>query len=171
VIRRGEDALRLSAEVTHLSDALPIRFAARTGPVSFYTHTDVVQGHTHRGQLLGAPIGTGAEALFFGADYFWQGGRTGLSIERVRYDDDVYNYQFASHFGAGARDTEVSFRAAHLAAFGAFSVDATAGWSLRYNRNLLGLSEIQQDGSGEYRRDHNLSLRLGVRWTPHESSQ
>jgi hypothetical protein len=171
VTRRGDDALRLSAEVTHLSDALPIRFAARSGAVRFYTHSSVVQGHTHRGQLLGAPIGTGAEALFFGADYFWHGGRTGLSIERVRYDDDVYNEQFASYFGAGARDTEVSLRAGHLAGFGAFSLDATAGWSLRYNRNLLGLSEIRQTGSGEYRRDHNWSLRLGARWTPQESGR
>jgi hypothetical protein len=166
VTRRGDDALRLSAEVTHLSDALPINFGARTRGVGFYTHTAVRQGHTHKGQLLGAPIGTGAESLFFGADYFWDGGRTGVSIERARYEDDVYNIQFAPYFGAHARDSEVSLRAGHLAAFGPLSFDGTVGWSLRYNRNLLGLSEIRQAGGGAYRRDDTGSLRLGARWTP-----
>lgn len=165
LVRRGDDALRLSAEVTHLSDALPIKFASRNGAVNFYTHSTVTQGHTHRGQLLGAPIGTGAESLFVGGDYFWTGGRTGLSIERVRYDDDSYNMVFAPAFGARARDTEISVRAGHLAAFGSLSIDGTIGWSRRYNRNFLGLTEIRESGADEYRRDHNWSLRLGARWT------
>jgi hypothetical protein len=71
--------------------------------------------------------------------------------------------QFAPAFRADARDTELSVRAGHLTAFGALSVDAELGWSMRYNRSLLGLDTI---GPGEpYRRDDNLSLRLGFRWT------
>ena len=164
LVRLDADALRLSAEVSHLSDALPIRFAQRGGGVGFYTHSTVRQGHTHRGQLLGAPIGTGAESLFVGADYFWYGGRSSLSVERARYNDDVYNVQFAPYFGSHARDTEVTLRAGHLAALGPLSIDALIGWSLRYNRDLLGLTEIRQAGGGVYRRDRNWSLRLGVRW-------
>ncbi|HSJ32639.1 MAG TPA: capsule assembly Wzi family protein [Longimicrobiales bacterium] len=164
VVRLDANALRLNAEVSHLSDALPIRFAQRDGGVGFYTNTAVRQGHTHRGQLLGAPIGTGAESLFVGADYFWDAGRSSLSVERARYNDDVYNVQFAPYFGSHARDTELTFRAGHLATLGPLSVDAMAGWSLRYNRDLLGLSEIRQAGGGVYRRDRNWSLRLGVRW-------
>lgn len=164
LVRLDSHALRLNAEVAHLADALPIRFAQRGGGLGFYTHTVVRQGHTHRGQLLGAPIGTGAESLFLGADYFWDAGRSSVSVERARYNDDAYNVRFAPYFGSHARDTEVTFRVGHLAALGPLSVDAAAGWSLRYNRDLLGLTEISQSGGGVYRRDRNWSLRLGVRW-------
>jgi hypothetical protein len=164
LIRRGDNALRLSAEVTHLSDALPIRFATR-GVLAFYTNTSVRQGHTHRGQLLGAPVGVGSESLFIGGDYFWRAGRTSVSIERARYDDDAYNRAFSTDFGGGARDTEVSVRAGHLAALGSLAVDATLGWSIRYNRDFLGLDEIVEGTEDRFRRDDNLSLRLQVRWT------
>ena len=168
LIRRGDQALRLSAEVTHLADALPSRFSARLGPIAFYTHTPVTQGHTHRGQLLGAPIGTGAESLFLGGDYFWHAGRTSLSLERARYEDDLYSIRYAPEFRAHARDVELSVRAGHLAAFGALSFDAEVGWSMRYNRSFLGLDTIQP--GDEYRRDDNWSLRTRVRWTPRGSS-
>ncbi|HUF51508.1 MAG TPA: capsule assembly Wzi family protein [Longimicrobiales bacterium] len=164
LIRRGDNALRLSAEVTHLADALPSRNAGRGGPIGFYTNTSVLQGHTHRGQMLGAPIGPGAEALYIGGDYFWRGGRTSLSVERARYDDDTYLVQFASTFRAGARDAELSVRAGHLATLGSVSLDTELGWSMRDNRSFLGLDTI--DPGDPYRRDHNLSARLGVRWTP-----
>jgi hypothetical protein len=128
----------------------------------------VTQGHTHRGQLLGAPIGTGAESLFLGGDYFWHAGRTSLSLERARYEDDLYSIRYAPEFRAHARDVELSVRAGHLAAFGALSVDAELGWSMRYNRSFLGLDTIQP--GDEYRRDDNWSLRTRVRWTPQGSA-
>jgi hypothetical protein len=169
LVRHGDNALRISAEVTHLADALPSRMAHRAGPIAFYTNTSVRQGHTHRGQMLGAPIGTGAEALFLGGDYFWRAGRTSLSLERARYSEDAYSVRFAPTFRAGARDAELSVRAGHLAALGAVSVDAELGWSMRYNRSFLGLATIEP---GEpYRRDDNLSIRLGVRWTPPGGAQ
>ena len=164
LIHRGDNALRLSAEVTHLADALPSRMVFRTGPISFYSNTSVTQGHTQRGQMLGAPIGTGAEALFVGGDYFWSGGRTSVSLERARYNEDAYSVQYAPRFRAGARDTELSARAGHVAVLGPVTVDAELGWSVRYNRDLLGLAEIEPGEA--YRRDDNVSLRLGLRWVP-----
>jgi hypothetical protein len=162
VIRHGDNALRVGAEVTHLSDAPP---RVGRGYVAFYTNTSVTQGHTHRGQLLGAPIGTGAESLFIGGDYYWSRGRTGLSLERTRYEDDWYNLTYAERYGAQARDTELSVRGGHLMLFGGgLSLDAEAGWSLRYNRTFLGLDTLPPGGA--FRKDVNWSLRLGARWTP-----
>lgn len=163
LIRRGDNALRLSAELTHLADALPSRMIFRSGPISFYSNSSVTQGHTQRGQMLGAAIGTGAEALFVGGDYFWSGGRTSLSVERARYNEDAYNVYYAPEFRAGARDSELSVRAGHVALFGPVMVDAEVGWSVRYNRDLLGLADIEPGEA--YRRDDNVSLRLGVRWS------
>jgi hypothetical protein len=114
--------------------------------------------------MLGAPIGTGAEAQWLGIDYFWDRGRTALSIERARYEDDAYHMLFAPRYGAHARDTELSVRLGHMATFGTLSIDAEAGWSRRYNRGFLGLDTLQT--AEPYRRDDNLSLRVGARWTP-----
>ncbi|HEX6308920.1 MAG TPA: hypothetical protein VFZ69_12070 [Longimicrobiales bacterium] len=169
LVRVGDNALRIHSEVTHLSDALPTRFAARAGAVAFYTNSHVTQGHTHRGQLLGAPIGTGGEALFLGADYFWSGGRSRLSIERARYEDDAYNATFAPRYGAQARDTELSLRAGHLLLRGPLSLDAELGWSRRYNRGFVGLDTLS--AGAPYPHEHNWSLRLGARWTPGESGR
>lgn len=163
VVRLDDNALRLTAEVTHLSDALPIRFANR-GVIAFYSNTSVTQGHTHRGQMLGAPVGTGGESLFIGADYFWRAGRTSVSVERARYEDDYYNSAFADRYGAHARDTEASIRAGHLVTRGPLSLEAAAGWSLRFNRAFLGLDTLA--GGKPYRRDTNWNMTLGARWTP-----
>jgi hypothetical protein len=162
VVRRGDNALRIAAEISHLADALPIRI--NRGVLPFYTNTSVIQGHTHRGQLLGAPIGTGAETQQLGADYFWRGGRTGFSVERTRYDDDAYNAFFAPIYGAHARDSEMSLRLGHMTTFDALSVDAELGWSLRYNRSFLGLDNLED--TRRYRRTDNWSVRLGARWIP-----
>jgi hypothetical protein len=160
---RGNDAVRIAAEITHLSDALPVFFASR-GVIPFYSNTSVPQGHTHRGQMLGAPIGTGAESQWLGADYLWNRGRTSFSIERARYEDDAYHLLYAPRFGAHARDSELSVRLGHMTTFGTLSIDAELGWSRRYNRGFIGLDTLEV---GEpYRRDGNLGIRLGARWTP-----
>lgn len=161
VVRRRDNALRIAAEISHLADAVPIRLLR--GVLPFYTNTSVIQGHTHRGQLLGAPIGTGGETQHLGADYFWRGGRTSFSVERTRYEEDAYNALFAQVYGAHARDTELSLRTGHVTTFNALSLAAELGWSRRYNRSFLGLDDL--DGSRRYRRTDNWSARLGVRWT------
>jgi hypothetical protein len=164
IVRRGDNALRIAAELSHLADARPIRMVER-GVLPFYTNTSVIQGHTHRGQLLGAPIGTGAEAQQLAIDYFWRCGRTGFSVERTRYEEDAYNVFYAPVYGAEARDAELSLRAGHVTTFHALSVDAELGWSRRYNRGFLGLDNLAD--VRRYSRTNNWSVRLGARWTPH----
>jgi hypothetical protein len=162
LLRRRNKALRIAAEITHLADAVPIRVLR--GALPFYTNTSVIQGHTHRGQLLGAPIGTGAETQYLGADLFWSGGRSGISVERTRYEDDVYNLFFAPVYGAYARDSEVSLRIGHVMSFITLALDAELGWSRRFNRSFLGLDDAEETRT--YRRTDNWSGRLGLRWMP-----
>src|SRR5690606_11926824 len=118
VVRHGDNALRIGAEVTHMTDGIPVGFTGR-GALSFYTHSGVLQGHTHRGQLLGAPVGSGGESVFLGGDYFWSRGRTSLSLERARYLTTYYSDFFAERYGAHARDTELTVRAGHVMSVGA----------------------------------------------------
>ncbi|MGH7465804.1 MAG: hypothetical protein ACREK1_11560, partial [Longimicrobiales bacterium] len=168
IVRRGSKAVRFSAEVSHLSDALAHPSVGR-GIHTFYVSPHVPQGHTHRGQLLGAPIGPGSEAQFIGADVFWSQGRSSFSIERVRYDDDAFYAVWAQNQMPHGHDTELSFRAGHLLARPAFSVEGELGYSFRYSRSLLGLHHVNS-ADFPYRRDTNYQLRVSARWLPPLSS-
>lgn len=163
LLRHGDAAWRVTAEVTHLSDALPILLHTRQ-VVPFYSNGSVIQGHTHRGQMLGAPIGTGGQAQFLGIDHIGRFGMTTLSIERARYEDDAYDVYFGPEHGSGARDVEISLRARHGWAVRSLALNAELGWSTRHNRDFLGLADIE--GGEAYRRDDNFSLRIGARWAP-----
>lgn len=164
VVRHGENALRIGLEVAHMTDGIPTAFTGR-GFLAFYTHSSVTQGHSHRGQLLGAPLGSGGESVFAGGDYFWTGGRTSLSVERARYATDYYSVAFADRYGAQARDTELTLRAGHVLTVGAgLSLEGELGRSLRYNRAFLGLETLEP--GQPYRREINWALRLGARWLP-----
>jgi hypothetical protein len=164
VARRGETAIRFSAEVSHLSDALAHPDLGR-GLHTYYVSPQVPQGHTHRGQLLGAPIGPGSESQFIGADVFWRHGRSSLSIERVRYDDDAYYAIWAQVHGPNGHDTEMSFRAAHLIAWPMFSFEAEVGYSFRYSRSMLNLHHANYRDY-PYRRDDQVALRFSGRMNP-----
>jgi hypothetical protein len=155
--------LRVGVEITHLEDALPILFASR-GAIPFYSNTAVTQGHTHRGQWLGAPIGTGGESQSLAADWFSRFGRTSLSVERARYEAEAYHFNFMHAYGAHARDSELTFSAAHLAAFGSLAARAEIGWSRRWNRSLIGLDAA--DIARPYRREDNVGVRISARWQP-----
>ena len=168
LISMGDNLLRIATEVTHLADALPGLYAGRPGHIKFYTNSSVPQGHTHLGQYLGAPIGTGAESQWLGVDLFWNAGRTSLSVERARYESEAYMEQYAPVLGATGRDAEVSIRGGHLAAAGPFAAHVEIGWSLRRNRMLLGLDDFA--AGGLQRRDNNWQLRAVMRWTPHRES-
>lgn len=168
LVRRGDTGIRFTAEISHLADAVAHRDLGR-GLTTYYVSTHVTQGHTHRGQLLGAPIGPGSEAQFIGADVFWRHGRSSLSIERARYDDDAYYTVWGDVHGPHGHDTEMSFRAGHLWAAPGFSIDAEVGYSFRYNRALLGLHHGNSPDF-PYRRDSNIGVRVGARWVPPQVS-
>jgi hypothetical protein len=155
-------SVRLSVELSHLSDALAHRDVGR-GIQTFYVSTAVPQGYTHQGQLLGAPIGPGSEAQFVGLDVFWRRGRTSLSVERVRTDDDAYYAVWGPIHGPHGHDTELSLRAQHFTVLGPVTLDAALGYSFRYNRSLLGLDYVNYPDY-PYRRDDRVELRVGVQW-------
>ncbi len=158
ILRLGAKRLRITGETTHLEDALPILHAGR-GIVNYYTHTDVRQGHTQRGQILGASIGPGSEAQFIGADLYWEYGRTGLSFERVQYDADTYNAVWSSAYGyANAHDVELTTAVTQAMPAGPFLLSGSLGYSYRYNRSFLGLDGVNRD----FRRESNWSFDIAA---------
>jgi hypothetical protein len=65
----------MNSRVTHLNR---IRYQA-----DMYIHLPLVQGHTHRGQLLAAPVGIGGEGAIVTLDRYTRRGRLGASIGRI----------------------------------------------------------------------------------------
>lgn len=74
------------------------------GPVAsgFYTHHNVRQGHTHRGQMLGPYVGPGADAQFFSVHWYKPQGSVGTFVERTSRDKDVV---FGAPLSSELRDT------------------------------------------------------------------
>lgn len=161
VIPSGSNWVSITGELTHLEDALPILHAHRQ-VLTFYTHIQVTQGYTHRGQLLGAAIGPGSDSQFLEVELFTASGRLGAFLERVRHDGDAYNARWARTYGARGHDLELSAGVHQLLFLRHFDVDWALAYSRRYNRNFLGL-----DGESRAPRiDNNLSLQLGLTWRP-----
>ena len=55
---------------------------------TFYSHGIVDQGYAHRGQIIGAAIGSGADSQFLGIDHYLPWGRLGFFFSRHGRDKD-----------------------------------------------------------------------------------
>jgi hypothetical protein len=141
-------------------------FRSARGAQRWYTHGQVRQGHTQRGQLLGSLVGPGSDAQFLGADVFHRSGRVGLFLERVRYDDDAYYNEFAPHYGHHGHDIELSFGLSQLHFLGPFDVSWEATFSGRDRRNFIGMDGGSRDSSWDLPYERNTALRATVTWRP-----
>lgn len=59
---------------------------------TFYCHGEITQGHTNRGQWLGAGIGTGGNSQYLGAEFFYPKGSLTLFVQRRNPDLDYTMY-------------------------------------------------------------------------------
>ena len=59
---------------------------------TFYCHGEIQQGHTNRGQWLGAGIGTGGNSQYLGAEFFHPKGSFTLFVQRRNPDLDYTMY-------------------------------------------------------------------------------
>ncbi len=86
---RGEILL----EVSNLESSRDYEFI---GPTTFYSHNRVVQGYTHRGQILGAGIGTGGRSEYLGFTLYHRLGLAEFHLERRNRNND---YVYFRNFG------------------------------------------------------------------------
>ena len=59
---------------------------------TFYSHSEITQGHTNRGQWLGAGIGTGGNSQYLGFEFFHPKGSVTLFAQRRNPDLDYTMY-------------------------------------------------------------------------------
>lgn len=155
----GEPRLRVAGEVANLHSSTT--WLSGRGQAIFYTHSQIVEGHTHRGQLLGAPIGPGADAQYVAADWFLPRGLVGLGLERVRYDNEVYYQRHAYQFSYRGHDVELAATLRGLWLLSGFQVAGEVGWGVRHNRGFVSLENESRPG-----KEDNLRVFLGLAWAP-----
>jgi hypothetical protein len=146
----GKHFYRLRAEATHLGRLLPVE--VRASP-TYYVHSLVHQGYTHRGQLLGADIGPGSNSEYISVDRFDGFGRIGVYFERIRYDDDAYFANFGSRLTRAGHDVELTFGISTLRFVGPLDVGAAVALSRDLNRDF----QVQNDVT-------NINAHITLRW-------
>lgn len=157
---RGAE-LRWFGELAHLQSALTLRGGRPA--VTFYTHSEIRQGYTHRGQLLGAWIGPGSDAQILGVERSTPQRTTGLTIERIRFDADAYYNQWARFYGQNGHDVSLGATIAHREQVGPVTVHAGLGAARRHNRNFVYLRGEQPP---DFRAETNVQFDLDLRWSP-----
>jgi hypothetical protein len=63
----------------------------------YYTHKSVKQGHTNRGQVLGAAIGPGSTSQYVSVDSYNRWGNIGLFVQRM-VDNDMFHYEYYQRY-------------------------------------------------------------------------
>jgi hypothetical protein len=147
----GEGTIALRGELTHLGRLLPRE--VRASP-TYYVHGLVSQGYTHRGQLLGAWIGPGSNSEFFGIDRYDSGGRVGLFLERVRFDDDAYFATVGPALGREGHEVELTVGLSVYRFVGPVDL----GVSFSVSRDLNRYFEVRNDVT-------NVNAQLRVAWS------
>ena len=123
----GPGRIRLQAEITNVERSSTYR----ERPVgSWYTSRAVLQGYTHRGQVLGAAIGPGGTSQWLALDYIAPAWRLGAYAGRIRWNNDAWATQLWER-GAPFCKHDVSLlpgaRGAVSGRFGAMTAEFTAG--------------------------------------------
>jgi hypothetical protein len=144
--------LALTFEMTHLERSTT--FQVRDTP-TYYAHSIVTQGYTHRGQVIGAGIGPGGNSQYVGTTMFAPWGKAGVYLERQVRDNDAY-YAWAAANNETICCNDVSFHLGTETLFFVGDFDLGGGFIVtrEYNRYFYGLDLW------------NLNLSFSARWRP-----
>ena len=96
--KSDKEYLEIGVEVTQLSQSID---RVLRGAGSWYIHSQILQGHTNRGEVLGAGIGPGGNLQTLNIN--WNKGfkSLGLQFERYEHQADFYDANFSSPINNG----------------------------------------------------------------------
>ncbi len=143
----GRAEYLLGAEITQLGRNMTAQ--VRASP-TWYTHHKVIQGYTHRGQVIGAMIGPGSESQRVELTRYTDRGSTRLACTRVRWDNDYY-FEAMAPTTWNANDVSNTLSLEQTVFLGSFLLSAEAAWTWRLNRNFV----LGRDA-------HNVRLQLAL---------
>lgn len=163
------DFVKLHAEMNSL---LPGQIDDVRPQTYVYTHKRIKQGHTQRGQVLGAAIGPGSTSQYLEAEAYFPRGRVGIFLQRM-VENDHFHYEYYQRFftKGGFKDQyrhrvnlNVGLNGSWRA--GPLLLSGEATWNMQYNYGRYEYGEWV-DGWGErsYEDDRlNMQYRLRVRY-------
>lgn len=109
----------------------------------YYTHPVISEGHTNRGQLLGAAIGPGSNSQYLSIDSYQDWGRFGLYIRRLADNNHFhFNYdrslnrpeEFRQGYGDYWRNrTDLTLGIRLLKQYNNFLFQSDLSWTKLYN--------------------------------------
>ncbi|MHB1193065.1 MAG: hypothetical protein ACYC6F_08450 [Longimicrobiales bacterium] len=139
----------------------------RNNPTA-YRHNVATQGYTHRGQMLGASIGPGAQGAWLLLERTDSSRTLGVEVERIVRDLDLYNTVFARRDGTSGEDREWRFGLLYEGPIPRFdvpgvSVKANGGLSLRWNRDYI---QYSSNAHLVGPRESQIFLDLALTWDP-----
>ena len=162
IVRGPSTPLRLSGELIHLGSSPTFQSRGRISRVSFYEHGPVPQGHTNRGQLLGAAIGPGSDAQYLAADLLFDRRTLGVYLERIRRDEDAYFERFVQTYAFRGHDIEWTVGLTGEEIRGNMHIEWESALSRRKNRNFIGFDGVNWN----FLRETNLALTIRAWWQP-----
>jgi hypothetical protein len=148
---------RFQAEATNLEQGYESRTVS---PPTFYVSPSVKAGYTQRGRTIGAMIGPGSSSQFLALDRMLPTRSIGLSLQRIRWDNDAY---FRVPTGTGVWAHDVSLVAGLRGTQRTRWAEYSAALDMEHRLNFLfqsATSGYEKDRTFDVR---NLSLRLSVR--------
>ena len=122
----------------------------------------VPQGHTNRGQLLGAAIGPGSDAQYLAADLLFDRRTLGVYLERIRRDEDAYFERFVQIYAFRGHDIEWTVGLTGEETTGNMHIQWESALSRRKNRSFIGLDGVNWN----FLRETNLAVTLRAWWQP-----
>jgi hypothetical protein len=142
----------LRGELTQLESAATFQLRPRP---TYYVHSVVTQGYTHKGQLLGSWVGPGGNAQNLGFDWYDRWGRASFQFRRQVHDNDAF-WVWAPANDASFDDHDVSldFGVDGLVFLGDFQLGGGVTFTHEINRYFYGP------------RVNNWNLALSARWRP-----
>ncbi len=144
-------AVRVRGELVHLQEKAEPR-PGRPLP-TYYTHSQVRQGYTHRGQLLGAAVGPGGDGQFIGVDALFPWGMAGAFVERVRRNDSSTAARQARFSFPYDHDTELTGGVRGMVLLGELVLEGSVGYGKRWSRDFL-------------HDDEGVKIELDLQWWP-----
>ncbi len=148
---------RLQGEITSVEQSSSYRFRPQG---SFYASRAVVQGYTHKGQLLGSGLGPGSSGAWAAGDFMRGGWQAGVTWSRVRFNNDAFFLQeYASRCGHDvtvAPGIRGSFSSSRL------RVGAALSFADRYNTFFQNKGSCDAGGSGSDRSNTSLSITVAA---------
>ncbi|HKG05849.1 MAG TPA: capsule assembly Wzi family protein, partial [Pedobacter sp.] len=151
-----EGQIQAGIEFTHFENSISSVVRA---PVIWYAHTQVRDGYTNKGQLLGAGISPGSNAQTFDLNWVNAWDRIGFRVERITHNNVLYDREFVRNKGDKREWSDIAFTGRYDKELGRFIFNSQFTYVKSTNYQWV----VRESNEGSPK---NIQMRLGImyRW-------